>query len=170
MTDHGSNCRRLVQRRNSVGNGPGSFGFLPLSDESVECVPYVATLESEKMAPVRRVFISHTSEFTTYPEKRSFIDAAVAAVNRARSIPCDMEYFTARDEKPAEYCKKCVQECDVYVGVIGWRYGSPVRDRPDVSYTELEFEAATEAPTIKRLIFLLDPDSRVVWRTAGPVS
>jgi len=114
------------------------------------------------MPSIRRVvFISHTSEFTTYPEKRSFIDAAVAAVNRAGSIPCDMEYFTARDEKPAEYCMKCVRECDVYVGVIGWRYGSPVRDRPDVSYTELEFEAATEAPAIRRLIFLLDPESPV---------
>jgi Sulfatase-modifying factor enzyme 1/Domain of unknown function (DUF4062) len=113
------------------------------------------------MPSIRRVFISHTSEFTAYPEKRSFIDAAVAAVNRAGSIPCDMEYFTARDEKPAEYCMKCVRECDVYVGVIGWRYGSPVRDRPDVSYTELEFEAATEAPAITRLVFLLDPESSV---------
>ncbi len=113
------------------------------------------------MAKIRRVFISHTSEFTTYPEKRSFIDAAVAAVNRAGSVPCDMGYFTARDEKPAEYCKKCVRECDVYVGVIGLRYGSPVRDRPDVSYTELEFESATEASALTRLVFLLDPNSSV---------
>lgn len=59
------------------------------------------------MPSIRRVFISHTSEFTTYPEKRSFIDAAVAAVNRAGSIPCDMEYFTARDEKPAERATSC---------------------------------------------------------------
>jgi hypothetical protein len=113
------------------------------------------------MAQTRRVFISHTSEFTQYPEKRSFIDAAVAAVNRAGSVPCDMRYFTARDEKPAEFCKKCVRECDVYVGVIGLRYGSPVRDRQEVSYTELEFEAATEAPTLKRFLFLLDPEASV---------
>ena len=110
------------------------------------------------------MFISHTSEFAKYPEKRSFIDAAVAAVNRAGSVPRDMGYFTARDEKPAEYCKKCVRECDVYIGLIGLRYGSPVRDQPEVSYAELEFQAATEAPTIKRFLFLLDPEALVPLR------
>ena len=111
------------------------------------------------MSKIRRVFLSHTSEFTKYPEKKSFIDAAIAAVNRAGCVPCDMEYFTARDEQPAQYCIERVRECEVYVGVIGLRYGSPVRDRPEVSYTELEFEAASQAPTSKRLVFLLDPDS-----------
>ena len=122
---------------------------------------YVSTLESAKVAQIRRVFISHTSEFTTYPEKRSFIGAAVAAVIRAGCVPCDMEYFTARDEKPSQYCMDRVRECDVYVGIIGLRYGSPVRDRPEVSYTELEFEAASMDPAKTRLIFLLDPDALV---------
>lgn len=157
MTDHGSNCGDRVQRRNRAWNGLGSFWFFLLLDERVECAAYVATLESEKMAPVRRVFICHTSEFTTYPEKRSFIDAAVAAVNRAGCVPCDMKYFTARDQQPAQYCMDQVRECDVYVGIIGLRYGSPVWDRPDVSYTELEFEAACQAPAKKRLVFLLNP-------------
>ncbi len=116
------------------------------------------------MTKILKVFISHTSEFAKYPEKRSFIDAAVAAVNRAGSVPRDMGHFTARDEKPAEYCKKCVRECDVYIGLIGLRYGSPVRDQPEVSYAELEFQAATEAPTIKRFLFLLDPEALVPLR------
>ena len=110
---------------------------------------------------VRRVFLSHTSEFAKYPEKKSFVDAAVSAVIRAGCVPCDMEYFTARDEKSAQYCINQVRGCDVYVGIIGLRYGSPVRDRSEVSYTELEFEAASLAPAKTRLIFLLDPDALV---------
>ena len=51
-----------------------------------------------------------------------------------------------------------VRGCQVYVGVLGTRYGSPVRDRPEVSYTELEFEAAADVG-LPRLIFMLDEDA-----------
>lgn len=114
-----------------------------------------------RMTSIKRVFISHTSEFAKYPEKRSFIDAAIRAVIRAGSVPCDMGYFTVRDQQPAQYCIDRVRECDVYVGIIGLRYGSPVRDRQEVSYPELEFEAASLAPAKTRLIFLLDEDALV---------
>lgn len=105
-----------------------------------------------------RVFLSHTSELRQYPTAGSYIDKAERAVSAAEHAIVDMADFPSIDEAPATVCIERVQGCDVYVGVFGTRYGSPVKDRPEVSYTELEFDTAT-AIGIPRLVFLLDPDA-----------
>jgi tetratricopeptide (TPR) repeat protein len=105
-----------------------------------------------------RVFLSHTSELRAFPKGTSYVAAAERAVSAAGHVSVDMADFPAADLPAAQVCADRVRGCDVYVGVLGTRYGSPVRDRPDVSYTELEFEAATEAG-LDRLVFLLDTDA-----------
>jgi hypothetical protein len=101
------------------------------------------------------VFLSHTSELREFPRGASYVDAAERAVSAAGHVIVDMADFPAADLPAAQLCADRVRGCDVYVGVLSTRYGSPVRDMPEVSYTELEFDAATEAG-LPRLVFLLD--------------
>src|SRR5215831_1449944 len=115
-----------------------------------------------------RIFLSHTSDLGKPGEVGSFVAAAVAAVLRAGHAVTNMAYFAARDMWPADLCTAMVAQSDVYVGIIGVRYGSPVRDRPDVSYTELEFEAATTRGQ-PRLIVLIREDSAHLKPAGQPV-
>jgi hypothetical protein len=80
---------------------------------------------------------------------------AERAVTAAGHVIVDMADFPAADQPAEQVCADRVQGCEVYVGVLGTRYGSPVRDKPEVSYTELEFDTATAAG-LPRLVFLLD--------------
>ena len=102
-----------------------------------------------------RVFVSHTSELREFPPGNSYVAAAERAVSAAGHVIVNMADFPAADQPPAQLCIDRVRGCDVYVGVLGTRYGSPVRERPEVSYTELEFDTSTEAG-LARLVFMLD--------------
>ncbi|MFC3890360.1 DUF4062 domain-containing protein [Lentzea rhizosphaerae] len=99
------------------------------------------------------VFLSHTSEFTEH----GFIDAAQRALRRAGCLGVEMAEYPAVDKAPVHYDAERVTDADIYVGIIGFRYGSLVTGR-EVSYTEHEFDTATRREKI-RLMFLLAPDA-----------
>ena len=119
-----------------------------------------------------RVFLSHTSDLRHHPADRSYVDAAEAAVIRSRNAVIDMSYFAARDLEPAAYCVRMVAQADIYIGIVGHQYGAVVRGRPHQSYTELEFQAATELG-LPRLVFLVRdgsaPSSAIDHETDGLV-
>ena len=86
----------------------------------------------------------------------------MAAVRQAVSAcgheMVEMAGFPAADMPAAELCRDLVRSCDVYVAVLGTRYGTPVLDMPQVSYAELEYDTAVEEG-LSRLVFVLDLDA-----------
>lgn len=85
-----------------------------------------------------QVFISST--YTDLIEERQ---AAVSAVLKSGNIPAGMELFTAGDQSQLEVIKRWIDESDVYMLILGGRYGS-VEKGSGVSYTELEYNYALE--------------------------
>ena len=69
--------------------------------------------------------------------------AAVGAILKAGHIPAGMELFTAGDQAQMEIIKKWIDESDVYMLILGGRYGSLIPDS-ELSYTEWEYDYAVE--------------------------
>lgn len=85
-----------------------------------------------------QVFISST--FTDLIPERQ---AAVSAVLKASHIPAGMELFTAGDRSQMDTIKEWIDESDVYMLILGGRYGS-VEKKSGISYTELEYDYALQ--------------------------
>ena len=118
----------------------------------------MAAMDNRDTGAGWRVFVSHTSELREFPRGGSYVAAVERAVSACGHVIVSMADFPSADLPAADLCRQRVRSCDVYVGVLGTRYGSLVRDRPEVSYTELEFETATEAG-LERLVYVLDTEA-----------
>jgi hypothetical protein len=56
-------------------------------------------------------------------------------------------------------CPEAVRSADAFVEIVGFHYGSTVRDHTESSYTELEFEEAHKAG-MPVPVFLLSDDAQ----------
>jgi nucleoside 2-deoxyribosyltransferase len=83
-----------------------------------------------------QVFVSST--YTDLIEERQ---AAVESILTAGHIPAGMELFTAGDESQMDVIKQWIDESDVFLLILGGRYGS-VEPKSEKSYTQLEYEYA----------------------------
>lgn len=84
-----------------------------------------------------QVFISST--YTDLIEERQ---KAVEAILNAGHIPAGMELFNAGDETQKELISEWIEDSDIYVLILGGRYGS--LDSDGMGYTHWEYEKAKE--------------------------
>src|SRR6476660_669365 len=92
----------------------------------------------------KKVFLSRTSEFSQYPMPTSYIDVAKAACVTEGFFPEDMSRWSADDQSSADVCRRQVGACDIYLGIFGFNYGTPVRGEAEHSYTEMELAEARD--------------------------
>lgn len=78
---------------------------------------------------------------STFTDLISERQAAVSAILKAGHIPAGMELFTAGDRSQMEIIERWIDESDVYMLILGGRYGS-VETKSGMGYTELEYDYA----------------------------
>ncbi|BAO06343.1 hypothetical protein SGHV062 [Enterococcus mundtii QU 25] len=84
-----------------------------------------------------QIFIS-----STYLDLKEERQKVVEAVLSAGHIPAGMELFHAGDETQKELIEEWINDSDIYVLILGGRYGS--LDSDGQSYTEWEYDKAKE--------------------------
>ena len=92
------------------------------------------------MTPKKKlqVFVS-----STYSDLRDERQAAVEAILTAGHIPAGMELFAAGDQSQMEVIKRWIDESDLFLLILGGRYGS-IDPSSNKSYIQLEYEYALE--------------------------
>ncbi len=98
------------------------------------------------------VFISSVSE-----DYQHIRQAAREAVLKASALPIGFEDFPALNKSSRNVCLDGVRDCDVYVGIVGARYGWITPS--GLSATEEEFNEAVHLGK-RRLIFVEEIDHR----------
>lgn len=86
-----------------------------------------------------QVFIS-----STYKDLIEERQHAVQAILSADHIPAGMELFKAGDEDQLTVIKKWIDDSDIYMLILGGRYGT-LDSNSGLSYTHLEFNMAIES-------------------------
>ncbi len=120
-------CRtgaRLVALRAGGGDGLGWLGWLR---------------RRGRVAGLRVAYLGATG----VPAGEFVCGRGGAGDLRGRSRDRGHDDFPAADQPAAGLCMDRVRGCEVYVGVLGTRYGSPVRDKPEVSAASMRRSACT---------------------------
>lgn len=102
----------------------------------------------------KKVFIS-----STYSDLVTFRREIWEVLSHREVKILGMEIFGARKNKPLKTCLDEVSKSDIYIGIIGARYGS-VDQASGKSYTQLEYEKAVK-DNLEILVYIIDENCKV---------
>ena len=115
----------------------------------------------------RRVFLSSTGA-----DLHAYREAAFLRLQKLDGWKCiRMEDFGARDWDVDTFCREQVKACDLFIGIIGHRFGGGPKGSRE-SYTQREHQAAVGAK-IARLLFLAPDDFPIpanIWEAQWKIN
>ena len=127
-----ASCQTQSQKVLTVSCHPDLLATKSATHSKVSVGLYMPQFSRRRL----QVFVSSTFK-DLIPERQ----AAVEAILAAGHIPAGMELFTSGDESQMDVIRQWIDESDVYMLILGGRYGS-VEKKSKKSYTQLEFEYA----------------------------
>ena len=107
------------------------------------------------------VFLSSTNQSSVQAYRHAARDVLKTKEFAHLWKPIEMDGFSPNDSPSVDECKRLVEQCAVYVGILGPFYGSVIKEDDDdlnISYTEYEYTVASDSSK-KIAIFTLPPEA-----------
>lgn len=98
-----------------------------------------------------RIFVSSTKE-----DLIPYREAVETVLTGMEHIPLGMEYFVSSPDSPIDVCLATVRRSQLYIVIVGMRYGS-IEEGSGKSFTELEYDEAVKNK-IPVLAFIIDEE------------
>ena len=102
-----------------------------------------------------RIFVSSTKE-----DLVPYREAVESVLIGMEQIPLGMEYFVSSPDSPIDVCLSTVRRSQLYIVIVGMRYGS-IEEGSGKSFTELEYDEAVKNK-IPVLAFVIDEEQCAV--------
>ena len=96
---------------------------------------------------------------STYSDLQKQRQDAIRTILDLKHHPVAMEDYNSTSEKPLDQCLKDIRDCDIFVGIYGFRYGF-IPEGHEKSITHLEYDEACKWEKT-RLLFVADDDAPI---------
>jgi hypothetical protein len=97
---------------------------------------------------------------STYKDMIPHRKEVLNTLDKLKVAVSGMEVFGARTEEPIETCLSEVEKCEVFIGILGMRYGS-IDTKTGKSFVQREYETAMEKSLDIR-IYLIDEEKALL--------